>query len=172
MTKTEMIDILRGKKLLKAPENDNELLEGLKMLDTIFDEIADELEQSKRVVHAHWIEHDDEWGLTTECSYCHVEGMLDGDFCCRCGAQMDELSAPDRFPPIDAKPIRHAHWTDDHKCSACGGEAFSETVNIRPEYDYDWDENLVFTGSYEYDIEYHETDWCPFCGAQMDEVLQ
>lgn len=51
MTKTEMIDILRGKKLLKAPENNDELLEGLKMLDTIFDEIADELEQSEKVVH-------------------------------------------------------------------------------------------------------------------------
>ena len=103
MTKTEMLEILRGKVLQESPEE----------IQARLNEIADELEQSEKVVHG--------------------------------------------------------HWTDDHKCSVCGGEAFSETVNIRPEYDYDWDENLVFTGSYEYDIEYHETDWCPFCGAKMDE---
>ena len=42
------------------------------------------------VVHGRWIAHDDEWGLTCECSNCHVEGMLYGKFCPQCGAKMDE----------------------------------------------------------------------------------
>lgn len=52
--------------------------------------------------------------------------------------------------PIEMKPVVHAHW--EHKewqgkvCSACGKEAIE--------------------GRYEYQI---LSDYCPWCGAQMDE---
>lgn len=36
MTKTEMIEILRGKKLLKAPENNDELLSGFHTRESSF----------------------------------------------------------------------------------------------------------------------------------------
>lgn len=114
MTKTEMIDILRGKKLLKAPENNDELLEGLKMLDTIFDEIANELEQSERVVHGHWVEANDG---THYCSNCGHDALFTWDdidrnfmhsadevpdftanYCYCCGAKMEE-----HFPDVRKK---------------------------------------------------------------------
>ena len=67
-----------------------------------------------------------------------------------------------RFPTVDAEPVRHGHWVksseyrgddtssyiDNHwKCSECGKEAI---VN-------EW---------YMYDL----TDYCPHCGAKMNEV--
>ena len=42
-----------------------------------------------RVVHGRWIMHDDEFGLTCECSVCHIETMGDGNYCPNCGAKMD-----------------------------------------------------------------------------------
>ena len=41
------------------------------------------------VVHGRWIMHDDEFGLTCECSVCHIETMGDGNYCPSCGAKMD-----------------------------------------------------------------------------------
>ena len=41
------------------------------------------------VVHGRWIMHDDEFGLTCECSACHIETMEDGNYCPNCGAKMD-----------------------------------------------------------------------------------
>ena len=41
------------------------------------------------VVHGQWIMHDDEFGLTCECSVCHIETMGDGNYCPNCGAKMD-----------------------------------------------------------------------------------
>lgn len=39
----------------------------------------------------HWIYHRDEFdGETVECSVCHAEGMLHGNYCPHCGAKMDE----------------------------------------------------------------------------------
>ena len=50
-------------------------------------------------------------------------------------------------PTIEAKPIVHAHWNADGRCTNCGGHA--------PFFAYadDW----------------FETKYCPHCGAQMDE---
>ena len=41
------------------------------------------------VVHGRWIMHDDEFGLTCECSVCQIETMGDGNYCPNCGAKMD-----------------------------------------------------------------------------------
>ena len=40
------------------------------------------------VVHGRWIMHDDEFGLTCECSVCHIETMGDGNYCPNCGCCM------------------------------------------------------------------------------------
>ena len=41
------------------------------------------------VVHGRWIMHDDEFGLTCECSVCDIETMGNGNYCRNCGAKMD-----------------------------------------------------------------------------------
>lgn len=41
------------------------------------------------VRHGHWILHDDEFGLTCECSECHAEAMGGTPYCLACGAKMD-----------------------------------------------------------------------------------
>ena len=68
----------------------------------------------------------------------------------------------------DVAPVRHGRWDDEHKCTVCHNEAFYKISNIRPDYDYDWEENLVETGDYIWDIEWIETPYCPNCGAKMD----
>ena len=44
----------------------------------------------KEIVYAHWIMHDDYFGLTCECSNCHIETMGDSEYCPHCGAEMSE----------------------------------------------------------------------------------
>ena len=74
-----------------------------------------------------------------------------------------------KAPTIEAKPVVHGRWDDEHRCTVCHNEAFYKISNIRPVYDYDWEENLVKTGDYIWDTEWFETTYCPYCGAQMDE---
>ena len=45
----------------------------------------------KEIVYAHWIMHDDDFGLTCECSNCHIETMGDSEYCPHCGAEMSEV---------------------------------------------------------------------------------
>ena len=45
----------------------------------------------KEIVYAHWIMHDDNFGLTCECSNCHIETMGDSEYCPHCGAEMSEV---------------------------------------------------------------------------------
>ena len=71
-------------------------------------------------------------------------------------------------PNADVVQVRHGRWDDEHKCTVCHNEAFYKISNIRPDYDYDWEENLVETGDYIWDIEWVETAYCPNCGALMD----
>ena len=72
------------------------------------------------------------------------------------------------LPAADVAPVAHGRRDDEHKCTVCQNEAFYKISNIRPDYDYDWEENLVETGDYIWDIEWVETAYCPNCGAMMD----
>ena len=45
----------------------------------------------KEIIYAHWIMHDDDFGLTCECSNCHIETMGDPEYCPHCGAEMSEV---------------------------------------------------------------------------------
>ena len=45
----------------------------------------------KELIYAHWIMHDDDFGLTCECSNCHIETMGDSEYCPNCGAEMSEV---------------------------------------------------------------------------------
>ena len=76
--------------------------------------------------------------------------------------------AIERILAADVVPVRHGRWDDEHKCTVCHNEAFYKISNIRPDYDYDWEEDLVETGDYIWDIEWVETAYCPNCGAKMD----
>ena len=67
----------------------------------------------------------------------------------------------------DVAPVRHGRWDDEHKCTVCHNEAFFKISDIRPDYDYDWEENLVETGNYIWDTEWLETAYGPNCGADM-----
>ena len=72
------------------------------------------------------------------------------------------------IPAADVALVRHGRWDDEHKCTVCHNEAFCKISNILPDYDYDWEENLVETGGYIWDTEWLETTYCPNCGAKMD----
>jgi uncharacterized CHY-type Zn-finger protein len=85
--------------------------------------------------------------LLTEEYYPFVEG------CAEVGDVKDFL---DCCHTIEAKPIVHAHWNEVreglHVCSNCQVKA-SLTSD-----EYDYMENL--------------SDYCPWCGAQMNEVTE
>ena len=117
---------------------------------------AETIEQSP-IVHAHWI-----YGYTfpdgqyRKCSACNelIKAVAnDGNFCGHCGAKMDEEDV-DQIKRIEAEPVKHAHWVacedeyeDEYKCSACGGIQF---FAMTPQ-DEGW-------------------EYCPHCGAKMNEV--
>lgn len=60
-------------------------------------------------------------------------------------------------PTIEAKPVVHAHW--DKLCPEKGVLAGATCSNCKVCAGY-WDETM------------EEFDYCPFCGAQMDEVTE
>ena len=45
----------------------------------------------KEIIYAHWIMHEDYFGLTCECSNCHIETIGDSEYCPHCGAEMSEV---------------------------------------------------------------------------------
>lgn len=74
-------------------------LDGRKLRVSVFDEDCHWLDEHivelpegelEPVVHAHWIEHDDDLGLSVECSACHIETCGKSPRCPNCGAHMDE----------------------------------------------------------------------------------
>ena len=87
--------------------------------------------------------------------------------CDYCGTA-DYIYMIEDMPAADVVPVRHGRWDDEHKCTVCHNEAFFKISDIRPDYDYDWEENLVETGNYIWDTEWIETAYCPSCGAKMD----
>lgn len=58
----------------------------------------------------------------------------------------------DNVPTIDAEPVRHGHWKESSTCSVCGKRAVKKVIFC--------DETL-------WEDKY---DYCPHCGAKMDEV--
>ena len=45
----------------------------------------------KEIIYAYWIMHEDYFGLTCECSNCHIETMGYSEYCPHCGAEMSEV---------------------------------------------------------------------------------
>jgi hypothetical protein len=71
------------------------------------------------------------------------------------------------LPTADVAEVRHGEWVDGH-CTECGEEAMCSTFD-EAIYDYDWEENLQYSHT-ETHVEYHLTDYCPNCGADMRGV--
>ena len=53
------------------------------------------------------------------------------------------------FPAADVKKVKHGKWVNGRACSMCG---------------FDW-----FDWFYEWEIRFNRTNYCPDCGAKMDE---
>lgn len=68
------------------------------------------------------------------------------------------------LPSVDIDGVKRGEWIDGC-CSVCGEKALS-TTREEPIYEYDWEENLEFS-HIESHVEYHETNYCPNCGAKM-----
>lgn len=62
----------------------------------------------------------------------------------------------DEAPTIEAKPVVHAHWEEVRKgCHICSNCKVKASLTSD---EYDYMEDL--------------SDYCPCCGAQMDEVIE
>lgn len=70
--------------------------------------------------------------------------------------------------------VKRGEWIEDGYndipcvCSRCGAEA-PYKADCREDYDYDYDDNLIFLGA-EIEKEYIKTPYCPYCGADMSGV--
>lgn len=58
---------------------------------------------------------------------------------------------------------------DHHMCPVCSEYALFNYVYI-PNYDEDLDGNIVYIGEIENGISEELTPFCPFCGANLQEV--
>ena len=65
-------------------------------------------------------------------------------------AVLDVACMVNRAPTIEAKPVVHAHW-ESNQCSNCKGFALS--------FDNEPYRKVILS------------NFCPHCGAQMDEVV-
>lgn len=61
-------------------------------------------------------------------------------------------------PTIEAKPVEHAHW-------------ISKNILITPYTEDDYEEEIYSCSNCTLTIEC-ETPYCPYCGAQMDEIVE
>lgn len=98
------------------------------------------------------------------CTDCN---SYEGVRCRACWAD-DAMCMADDAPEINAVPVVHARWTDDGVCTHCKCTA-QYTEYTTEKFDYDWNENLVPCGVEIYRT-YHTTDYCPTCGARMDDT--
>lgn len=103
------------------------------------------------LIHAEWIKHEDDWGLTYECSHCRVEGMMDSKLCYNCGAVMDgayrkEEKSKDAYTGLTPRQAADKiikfglyHAIDDLPHSQMTVEAFQMAVKaLMQKYDYRW----------------------------------
>lgn len=60
----------------------------------------------------------------------------------------DIVELVDSLEPADVAPVVHAHWINGEECSECGGLALM---------DYDGKAHII------------QSEYCPCCGAKMDE---
>lgn len=58
--------------------------------------------QVEKVWKGEWIMHDDELGLTCECSRCHIETMGNTPFCPHCGVPMTDEAVDMVVDRLDA----------------------------------------------------------------------
>lgn len=75
------------------------------------------------------------------------------DVDCRCGyVQVVDVGSIEEAPTIEAKPVVHAHWENEHLnryghlCHCCSNCGFSAS--------------------------HKDKNWCANCGAQMDEGVK
>ena len=85
--------------------------------------------------------------------------------------QFEIVGIIDEAPTVDAVEVVHGRWLFDSNtercfCSACNEEALY-TSKDDPIFDYDWEENLLYSHT-ETILEEHLTNYCPNCGAKMD----
>ena len=135
------------------------------------------------VRHGHWIENDTTYAEVTRqtctCSVCgqHSPRPL-GEFCRWCGAKMDEEGKylVDEQPTVDVESIITKHEDIGYEKGYRDGyaEALEVTDNTEPVRHGHWNER--------YDTRYHfecsickylhqyKDNYCPLCGAKMDEV--
>lgn len=75
--------------------------------------------EAEPVVHAHWIEHEDELGSSDECSACHIETCGKSPRCPHCGAHMDEELRTGYCPLCDKHFEIRSNESHGH-CPDCG----------------------------------------------------
>lgn len=81
-----------------------------------------------------------------------------GEAPCRACGTMDAMDEIDNASTIEAEPVRHGHWIEKdgfdgdtyYDCSACG---------------HSW---VTIEGT----PQDNEMNYCPYCGAHMDEVSE
>lgn len=69
------------------------------------------------------------------CQYCDISEIID---------------IVEEMPTIEAKPVVHAHWNEDGRCTNCGEHA----------------PFLLYADTW------YESEYCHGCGAQMDEGVK
>lgn len=83
---------------------------------------------------------------------------LDSEDCVWCGnpGEYENWNIPLDMPGVDVAPVVHGHWIDkfagEYRCSSC-----REKVCI--------DNGVEFPNGIRY-------EYCPWCGAKMDEVTE
>ena len=68
---------------------------------------------------------------------------------------VDIIAVLNNAPTIEAEPIKHGRWDDDHKCTNCGSKAL---VEEKPDPYHPCHLLTLF---------YVDSAYCPNCGAKM-----
>lgn len=68
----------------------------------------------------------------------------------------------DNAQTIDAEPVRHGHWIENHHVFYVFGENYKPALNVEIDY-----KCSICNKDNE-----KTTDYCPKCGAKMDDVSE